>query len=191
MYAFTNDELRRLSAEELRLLEEKSQSGDNMAQCQMAMAILYGQANSRSIDDIAGLLTMAISQENANALLLMGYLYEHALGVSKSYAKAIEYYVKAYDIINNIKPSGKSGKSDASKALAEMEGSYNTLINQISKIVAIKQLCQFKSDQFLFNWSDATRDSLAKQLPALCSEIAKFKKEFKKKRRFRTNYQQN
>ena len=127
MYAFTNDELRRLSAEELSLLEEKSQSGDNMAQWQMAMAILYGQANSRSIDDIAGLLTMAISQENANALLLMGYLYEHALGVSKSYAKAIEYYVKAYDIINNIKPSGKSGKSDASKALAEMEGSYNTL----------------------------------------------------------------
>ena len=175
MYAFTNDELRRLSAEELSLLEEKSQSGDNMAQWQMAMAILYGQANSRSIDDIAGLLTMAISQENANALLLMGYLYEHALGVSKSYAKAIEYYVKAYDIINNIKPSGKSGKSDASKALAEMEGSYNTLINKISKIVAIKQLCQFKSDQFLFNWSDATRDSLAKQLPALCSDIAKFK----------------
>ena len=84
MYAFTNDELRRLSAEKLSLLEEKSQSGDNMAQWQMAMAILYGQANSRSIDDIAGLLTMAISQENANALLLMGYLYEHALGVSKS-----------------------------------------------------------------------------------------------------------
>lgn len=175
MYAFTNDELRRLSAEELSLLEEKSQSGDNMAQWQMAMAILYGQANSRSIDDIAGLLTMAISQENANAILLMGYLYEHALGVSKSYAKAIEYYVKAYDIINNIKPSGKSGQSDASKALAEMEGSYNTLINKISKIVAIKQLCQFKCDQFLFNWSDATRDSLAKQLPALCSDIAKFK----------------
>ena len=47
MYAFTNDELRRLSAEELSLLEEKSQSGDNMAQWQMAMAILYGQANSR------------------------------------------------------------------------------------------------------------------------------------------------
>ena len=175
MYAFTNDELRRLSAEELSLLEEKSQSGDNMAQWQMAMAILYGQDNSRSIDDIAGLLTTAISQEDANALLLMGYLYEHALGVSKSYAKAIEYYVKAYDIINNIKPSGKSDKSDASKALAEMEGSYNTLISQISKIVAIKQLCQFKSDQFLFNWSDATRDSLVKQLPALCGDIAKFK----------------
>ena len=74
MYAFTNDELRRLSAEELSLLEEKSQSGDNMAQWQMAMAILYGQANSRSIDDIARLLTTAISQENANALL---YLHQN------------------------------------------------------------------------------------------------------------------
>lgn len=174
MYIFTKDELLGLSADELRLLEESSQSGDSVAQWKMAMSILYGQAEEHTTGDIVKYLKPLVDQKNKNALLLMGYIYEHSIGVKKSYTKALEYYAQAYDIIHDIKPLSSKRDLDAAESLKEMEASYVKLTKEIAKVVATKNLCRFKNKSFVFEWSDDTRSSLDKLLPKLSDKIAQF-----------------
>ncbi|MBR0339570.1 MAG: WG repeat-containing protein [Alistipes sp.] len=174
MYIFTKDELLGLSADELRLLEESSRSGDSVAQWKMAMSILYGQAEGYTTGDVVKYLKPLVDQKNKNALLLMGYIYEHSIGVKKSYTKALEYYAQAYDIIHDIKPLSSKADLDAAESLKEMEASYVKLTKEIAKVVVTKNLCRFKNKSFVFEWNDDTRSSLNKLLPKLSDKIAQF-----------------
>ena len=174
MYIFTKDELLGLSADELRLLEESSRSGDSVAQWKMAISILYGQAEGHTTGDIVKYLKPVVDQKNKNALLLMGYIYEHSIGVKKNYARALEYYAQAYDIIHDIKPLSSKRDLDAAESLKEMEASYVKLTKEIAKVVATKNLCRFKNKSFVFEWDDDTRSSLDKLLPKLSHSTPHF-----------------
>ena len=172
MYKFTNNELRALSSKELSLLKKEAKSGDGMAICKMAMCILYAQAED-SEDDMQKYLSSEEVAKDEMALLLRGYAYEHAIGTTKNYAKAIECYSKAYDVLNNIHSSGKEVK-DGAKALQELEKRYDKLTKNIAQVIAIKKFCQFKDGQFLFPWTTETRSSLSKLLPQLGNDVAEF-----------------
>jgi TPR repeat protein len=178
MYKFTYNELRAISSEELSLLKEKAKSGDSMAICKMVLCILYAQADEAK-DDIQKYLTPAVAAKDEMALLLQGYTYEHAIGATKNYAKAVECYSKAYDLLNNIHSSGKEVK-DGAKALQEIEKRYDKLIKNIGQVIAIKKFCQFKVGQFLFPWTAETRNSLGKLLPQLSNDVADFGELFAK-----------
>jgi len=178
MYKFTNNELRALSSEELGLLKKEAKSGDSMAICKMAMCILYAQAED-SEDDMQKYLSSEEVAKDEMVLLLRGYAYEHAIGSTKNYAKAVECYSKAYDVLNNIHSSGKEVK-DAAKALKELEKTYDKLTKNIGQVIAIKKFCQFKEGQFIFPWTAETRNSLGKLLPQLSNDIADFGELFAK-----------
>ena len=178
MYKFTYNELRAISSEELSLLKEKAKSGDSMAICKMVLCILYAQADGAK-DDIQKYLTPAVAAKDEMALLLQGYTYEHAIGATKNYAKAVDCYSKAYDILNLIHSSGKEVK-DGAKALQEIEKRYDKLIKNIGQVIAIKKFCQFKEGQFLFPWTAETRNSLGKLLPQLSNDVADFGELFAK-----------
>ena len=172
MYIFTYNELRALSSEELSSLKKSAKSGDSTAICKMAMCILYAQAGD-SEDEIQKYLAPAVAAKDEMALLLQGYTYEHAIGTPKNYAKAVECYSKAYDLLNNIHSSGKEVK-DGAKVLQEIEKRYDKLTKNVGQIIAIKKFCQFKDGQFLFPWTDETRSSLGRLLPQLSNDITVF-----------------
>ena len=178
MYTFTNDELRALTSKELSSLKKEAKSGEGMAICKLAMCILYAQAED-SEDDIQKYLLSEEVAKDEMVLLLRGYSYEHAIGTTKNYAKAVECYSKAYDLLNNIHSSGKEVK-DSAKALQEIEKIYDKLIKKVSQVIAIKRFCQFKDGKFLFNWTDETRSSLGKLLPQMGNDVAEFGELFAK-----------
>ena len=178
MYTFTNDELRALTSKELSSLKKEAKSGEGMAICKMAMCILYAQAED-SEDEIQKYLSSEEVAKDEMALLLRGYSYEHAIGTTKNYAKAVECYSKAYDLLNNIHSSGKEVK-DGAKALQEIEKIYDKLIKKVSQVIAVKRFCQFKDGKFLFNWTDETRSSLGKLLLQLGSDVAEIGELFAK-----------
>ena len=172
MYKFTYNELRALSSEELNTLKESAKSGDSMAICKMVLCILYAQADGAK-DDIQKYLSPAVAAKDEMALLLLGYTYEHAIGTSKNYVKAVDCYSKAYDLLNNIHSSGKEVK-DGAKALQELEAEYDNLTKNIAKIITIKKFCQFKDGKFHFLWNSETREGLCKLLPKISQDIAEF-----------------
>jgi len=172
MYKFTYNELRAISSEELSLLKEKAKSGDSMAICKMVLCILYAQADG-SKDEIQKYLTPAVAAKDEMALLLQGYTYEHAIGTSKNYAKAVDCYSKAYDLLNKIHSSDKELK-DGAKALQELEAEYDNLTKRIAQIVTIKKFCQFKDGKFHFLWNSETREGLGKLLPKISQDVAEF-----------------
>lgn len=174
MKAFTINDLRALSKEDILSLQKMSKNGDSVARWKLAMCVLYKQIDSDKNESVFSHLTTSSADYDENELLLMGYVYEHAIGTPKNYAKAVECYSKAYDLLNKIQPSSKGKISDASKALKEMQKQYDKLIKQISKVIAIKKFCLFKDEQFLFPWNDDTRDALGKLLPQLSNDIAEF-----------------
>ena len=172
MYKFTYNELRAISSEELSLLKEKAKSGDSMAICKMVLCILYAQADGAK-DDIQKYLTPAVAAKDEMALLLQGYTYEHAIGTTKNYAKAVDCYSKAYDLLNKIHSSDKEPK-DGAKALQELEAEYDNLTKNIAKIITIKKFCQFKDGKFHFLWNSETREGLGKLLPKISQDVADF-----------------
>ena len=178
MYTFTNDELRALTSKELSSLKKEAKSGEGMAICKMAMCILYAQAED-SEDDIQKYLSSEVVAKDEMALLLRGYSYEHAIGTTKNYAKAVECYSKAYDLLNNIHSSSKEVQ-DGVKALQEIEKKYDKLIKNVSQVIAVKRFCQFKDGQMFFNWTDETRSSLGKLLPQLGNDVAEIGELFAK-----------
>ena len=178
MYTFSNNELRALSSGELSLLKKDAKSGDGTAICKMAMCILYAQVED-SEDDMQKYLSTEGVAKDEMALLLRGYGYEHAIGTTKNYAKAVECYSKAYDLLNNIHSSGKEVR-DGVKALQEIEKRYDKLTKNVGQVIAIKKFCQFKDGQFLFPWTDETRSSIGKLLPQLSNDVAEFGELFAK-----------
>ena len=172
MYKFTYNELRAISSEELSLLKEKAKSGDSMAICKMVLCILYAQADGYK-DEIQKFLSPAVAAKDEMALLLQGYTYEHAIGTSKNYAKAVDCYSKAYDLLNKIHSSDKELK-DGAKALQELEAEYDNLTKRIAQIVTIKKFCQFKDGKFHFLWNSETREGLGKLLPKISQDVAEF-----------------
>lgn len=175
MYAFTIKELRSLTSEDLKSLKDKAQEGDSTAQWKYAMCILYEQVDSSKGESILTYLTPSSENKDEHALLLMGYAYEHATGVSKDYAKAIECYSKAYDLIYKISASNKVAVTNEAKALKELETRHDKLVGKIVEIVTLKKFCQFKDKSFLFPWNEDTRKSIGKLLPQLSNDIAEFK----------------
>ena len=178
MYTFTNDELRALTSKELISLKKEAKSGDSTAIYKMAMCILYAQAEDFE-DDMQKYLSSEEVAKDEMALLLRGYSYEHAIGTTKNYAKAVECYSKAYDLLNNIHSSGKEVK-DSAKAQQEIEKIYDKLTKNVGQVIAIKKFCQFKEGQFLFPWTAETRSSLGKLLPQLSNDVADFGELFAK-----------
>ena len=180
MKAFTINDLRALSKEDILSLRGMAKSGDNMARWKMAMCVLYKQIDSGKNESFSSYLAPSSTDQEENLLLLAGYAYEHAIDTPKNYAKAIECYSKAYGLLHAVKPSSKVKVADVSKALKEMEKQYDVLIKQITKVFAVKKFCLFKDGQFLFPWSDETRDALGKMLPQLSNDIADFGELFAK-----------
>lgn len=172
MHKITNDQLRALGTQDLASLKENAKRGDRTAICKMAMCILYAQAED-SEDDMQKYLSSEEVAKDEMALLLRGYAYEHAIGTTKNYAKAVECYSKAYDLLNNIQSSGKEVK-DGAKALQEIEKRYDKLTKNVGQVISVKKFCQFKDGQFLFPWTDETRISLGKLLPQLGNDVAVF-----------------
>lgn len=178
MYTITNDELRALSSKDISSLKERAKSGDGAAICKMAMCILYAQAED-SEDDMQKYLSLEEVAKDEMALLLRGFSYEHAIGTTKNYAKAVECYSKAYDLLNNIHSSGKEVK-DGAKAFQEIEKRYDKLTKNVGQVIAVKKFCQFKDGQFFFPWTDETRSSIGKLLPQLSNDVAEFGELFAK-----------
>lgn len=174
MFAFTNDELRAISPEELNSLKEKAEKGDNIAKYKTVMCVLYAQDEKNKDHDIHQYLKPSETSNDEMAFLLLGYAFEHAIGTSKNYAKAVECYSRAFDLLNNIQPSAKGTIQDGSNAFKEMEKRYDNLVNQVNKIISVKKFCQFNDGQFIFPWTQETRNSLNKLLPQLSNDIAKF-----------------
>ena len=174
MHEILPDELRALKPEEIKSLKEKAKKGDCMAQWKMAMCILYAQTEVGKGESIFTYLNPAIEANEPMALLLMGYIYEHAFETSKNYAKAVECYCKAYDVLNEIQSTNKSDKKDVTGTLREIEKRYDKLVKQVTQVVSIKKFCHFKDGQFLFPWTDETRNSIKKILPQLSSDIASY-----------------
>ena len=172
MHKITNDQLRALRTQDLASLKENAKRGDRTAICKMAMCILYAQAGD-SEEDMQKYLSSEEVAMDEMALLLRGYSYEHAIGTTKNYAKAVECYSKAYDLLNNIHSSGKEVR-DGVKALQEIEKRYDKLTKNVGQVIAIKKFCQFKDGQFLFPWNDETRSSLGKLLPQLSNDVVVF-----------------
>ena len=174
MYAFTNDELRSTSPEELNSLKEKAKKEDNIAKYKTAMCVLYAQDEKNKDYDIHQYLNPSETSNDEMAFLLLGYAFEHAIGISKNYAKAVECYSKAYDLLNKIQPSTKGTIRGGTNAFKEMEKQYDNLVKQITKVITVKNFCQFKDGNFIFPWDSTTRNSLIKLLPQLSNDIAEF-----------------
>ena len=172
--------MRVLSLSDLSSLKTKAKNGDRIAQWQLAMCILYGQSDSSKGESLFAYLTSHSASPDENALLLMGYACEHAIGTPKDYASAIDYYSRAYDQHYNIKSSGKASEIDGTKAMKELESRYDKLVKKISQIVALKDFCQYKDGRFLFPWTNTTRKSLEGTLPQLSKDIAEFSELFTK-----------
>jgi len=180
MYAFTIKELRSLTSEDLKSLKYKAQEGDSTAQWKYAMCILYEQVDSSKVESLFDFFDSSTANADEDALLLRGCACEHAIGIPKDYAKAIDYYSKAYDQLYNIKPSGKASAIDGAKAMKELELRYDKLVKKISQIVALKNFCQYKDKRFIFPWTETTRKSLEGILPQLSKDIAEFGELFTK-----------
>lgn len=174
MFAFTNNELRALSPENLNTLRIKAKEGESIALWKLAMCVLYKQVDSFKGESIFTYLTPSSVNKDENALLLMGYAYEHAIGTSKDYAKAIDCYSKAYDLLNRIIPSNKGALMDVGQALKELEVRYDILVKKISKVVTLKNFCQYRERKFIFPWDDATRKSIDYLLPRLSKEVEEY-----------------
>lgn len=174
MFTFTNNELRALSPENLNSLRIKAKEGEIIAQWKLAMCVLYEQVDSFKGESIFTYLKPSSVNKDENALLLMGYAYEHAIGTSKNYAKAIDCYSKAYDLLNSISPSNKVDLMDEAQTLKELEARYDNLVKKISKVVTLKHFCQYKERRFIFLWDDVTRKTIDYILPQLSKEVEEF-----------------
>ena len=84
MYAFSNKEMRALDLNDLNPLKSKAKNGDHVAQWQLAMCILYGQYDSSKAETLFDFFYSSTASKDENALLLMGYACEHAIGIPKS-----------------------------------------------------------------------------------------------------------
>ena len=180
MDEFKQDDLRALKPLDIRSLKARAQQGDSMAQSKIAMCVIFDQFELDNSESIYTYLTPVGLEKNEMALLLMGYIHEHAISTPKNYAKAVECYSKAYDLHYNIQSLGQTNVKDGAKALSEMEKQYDKLVKQIAQIIAIKRFCQFKDGLFLFPWTNETRSSLGKLLPQLSNDVAKFGELFSK-----------
>ncbi len=73
-------------------LQSRAESGDAAAQYLLAKSILGNQPSPEDIQSALKWLRASVSQNNSNAALYLGYLYEHGQFVSQDYGLAFENY---------------------------------------------------------------------------------------------------
>ena len=172
MSFFSMNEIRALGKDELKALKKKADGGDSDAQLKMALCLLYGQQGQYDPQSSITYLEKAAASGDAVPLLLMGFQYEHALGVTKNYTDAVNCYAKAYSLLN--KESASDTKVSQEKAMTEMSRQYPKLVEQVNSILEIKNFCTFKKGEFVFPWVGETRSEVAKKLPQLSKAVAEF-----------------
>ena len=161
-----------MSAEELSALGSEVAAGNFDAQLKLLLYHVYGPTPA-SANEILSQVTKLCENGNPLAIAYVGFLYEHALGVKKDYCKAVEYYCKAYDAFNPISAPKKRALS-ASKANAELEKKYSTILKEISKIASLPDFCVFDTDAYHIDLYPKSAKVLEATMPALLSDINEF-----------------
>ena len=172
MSFFSMNEIRALGKDEFKALKKKADGGDSEAQFKIALSLLYGQQGQYDPQSCMTYLEKAAASGDPVPLLFMGFQYEHALGVTKSYTDAVNCYAKAYSLLN--KESVSDTNFSQEKAKTEMSRQYPKLVEQVNSILEIKNFCTFKKGEFVFPWISETRTEVAKKLPQLSKDIAEF-----------------
>lgn len=162
-----------MSSEELVALERKVAVGDTDAQAKLLLYHVYGPEPA-SKDAILKKVTELCEEGNSMAMLYAGFLYEHALGTPKDYCKAVEYYSKAYDVLNPA-PAKQKRAVSASKAQAELEKSYSGIMKVVSKIVSIPGFCVFDEGAYHISLNTKAFQVLETSLPDLIDDVNEFK----------------
>ena len=161
-----------MSAEELSALGSEVAAGNFDAQLKLLLYHVYGPTPA-SANEILSQVTKLCENGNPMAMAYIGFLYEHALGVKKDYCKAVEYYCKAYDAFNPVSAPRKRALS-ASKANADLEKKYSTIVKEISKIASLPDFCVFDTDAYHINLYPKSAKVLEATMPALLSDINEF-----------------
>lgn len=171
MKDFKYSELRLITSNEIKVIQAAAKKGDGIAQWKMALCTLYGQCGFNDLNMCYEYLLKLAEDENPQALMLLGYMHEHALGCEKDYTLAISFYIRAYDAMHE-KPSTKvSTKKDIVDGL---EAGYHNITKQIATIVTTKGMCVFKDGKFFFPWTADTRKKIETLLPKFCKDVEQF-----------------
>ena len=171
MNGFTYSVLRSITSTEIKALQAKADGGDSVAKWQMALCILFGQCRLSDYKLCHKYLNSLAAEDDDKALLLLGYLHEHAFGCEKDYAKAIEFYARAYD---SAKPIAKKKTGKNEENIGGLELSHRTIVQSIKEIIEFKDLCAFKDGTFVFPWTGETRRRIVAHLPVVCTELEQF-----------------
>ncbi len=171
--SFTNIDLRYLEEQNIKQLREHATKGDATSQFLLAMCILYAQVDSSSKNALKYLESAALSN-NVMALLMLAYIYEHAIGVEKNYTKSIDNYVKAYDtLFSDTLNKAKAEKNNA-KSFHELKKISDSLVKKISSIVTTNKFCEYKDRNFVFEWTNTSRKTIYDKLEQVSAELCKF-----------------
>src|SRR5262245_48322100 len=76
-------------------LRARAESGEPLARKQLSDLLVQGNLAGSDYDLVLPLIRSAASRKEPGGQFLLGYLYEHGLGVSRDYHKAAENYEAA------------------------------------------------------------------------------------------------
>ena len=162
-------DLRSVSPEDFQQMSASANSGNVIAQFNLAICYMYGQCTDVDFTAAYNWFTNAERQGDQQSGLFLGYMNELGLGRKNNYAKAIDYYMK-------YSPSVASVDNGSMKAQADRLDNYgiiqhlNDCVDKAKslkdQIVKIKHFCVFypKDGSYHFKWTDETRAELKEPL---------------------------
>ena len=81
--------------EALSLLDDPMSAGDHEAQLYVGMIHWYGQVGAKHPDKAMHLFRLAAAQGNAPAMNIIGYSFDHGIGIRENVAEALKWYRRA------------------------------------------------------------------------------------------------
>ena len=174
----TGNDLRALSLNDFNALAEGALGDSIIAKYNLGICYLYGQQTKVDFNEAYKWFSKAAEGNDQVSGLFLGYMYEHGLGVTKSYSKALELYEKYSTNIPEYhslkKEAEKLDEKQIEQVLIDLHSKATSLARDL---VDIKNLCKYEetNDSFVFPWDATTVIQLTKILPEYNKIVYKFK----------------
>lgn len=145
-------QLRNLTQQDFQQIMAAAESGNAIAQFNLAICYLYGQTTNVDFNMATEWLMRAAQQGDQMAGLFLGYMNELGLGRANNYAQAIYYY--------------KTFSPSMGHAATQTAGDVSRAERLREEILRIKHFCIFfpKDGTYKFKWPEETRTELKQRL---------------------------
>lgn len=145
-------QLRNLTQQNFQQIMAAAESGNAIAQFNLAICYLYGQTTNVDFNIASEWLMRAAQQGDQMAGLFLGYMNELGLGRANNYAQAIYYY--------------KTFSPSMGHAATQTAGDVSRAERLREEILRIKHFCIFfpKDGTYKFKWPEETRTELKQRL---------------------------